>query len=140
MAGNAVTPARPAVRRWLVRGLTFVCCALALSWVETRVSQTVHRQTTPAGLGIGLVDGALMPLALPVLLAGKDVPIYARNNTGRAYHLGYTSGVTLCGAVFFGVCFSRLSRWRAEYLQSRRAASTPGAAHTARGSEPEPES
>jgi hypothetical protein len=53
-----------------------------------------------------------MPCALPNLLVGNDVTIYAQNNTGRTYKLGYTCGVNACGAVFFGMFFWRLNRWR----------------------------
>ena len=59
-----------------------------------------------------LLHGALMPLALPNLLVGRDVPIYAEHNTGRTYKLGYTAGVNGCGLLFFGFFFRRLARWR----------------------------
>ena len=51
-----------------------------------------------------------MPGAMPTLLLGKDVIIYAQNNNGRLYKLGYTFGVNACGAVFFGVTYFRLAR------------------------------
>lgn len=66
----------------------------------------------PAGFGRGVVDGALMPGTLPPLLLGRDVVIYAPVNTGRTYKLGYTVGVNGCGAIFFGLFFWRLQRWR----------------------------
>jgi hypothetical protein len=59
-----------------------------------------------------MVQGALMPLALPNLLAGNDVAIYAGNNTGRTYKLGYALGVNLCGLVFFGFFFWRVAKWK----------------------------
>jgi hypothetical protein len=46
-----------------------------------------------------------MPVALPSLLLGRDVPIYAPINTGRTYKLGYIAGINLCGLVFFGAAF-----------------------------------
>ena len=46
----------------------------------------------------GVLHGALMPLAWPNLLLGRDVTIYATDNTGRLYKLGYTLGVNGCGA------------------------------------------
>jgi hypothetical protein len=58
------------------------------------------------------MQGALMPCALPNLLVGHDVVIYSQDNTGVSYKLGYTCGVNACGAVFFGVFFWRLNRWR----------------------------
>ncbi len=59
-----------------------------------------------------MVQGALMPMALPSLLFGKDVVIYSAINTGVSYKLGYTAGVNACGALFFGILFWRLNRLR----------------------------
>ncbi len=58
-----------------------------------------------AGFRLGVLHGALMPVALPSLLMGRDVPIYAPLNTGRTYKLGYIAGINLCGLVFFGAAF-----------------------------------
>jgi len=60
-----------------------------------------------AGFRLGILHGALMPVALPSLLLGKDVPIYASNNSGRIYKLGYIAGINFCGLVFFGLAFRR---------------------------------
>jgi hypothetical protein len=46
-----------------------------------------------------------MPIALPSLLMGKDVPIYAEKNCGRRYKLGYIAGINVCGFLFFGLSF-----------------------------------
>ncbi len=51
-----------------------------------------------------------MPCAMPQLLLGNDVPIYALHNTGIPYKLGYTVGVNVCGALFFGLLYRRLHR------------------------------
>jgi hypothetical protein len=40
------------------------------------------------------------------------VKIYAEINNGVPYKLGYTVGVDVCGALFFGMFFWRVSRWR----------------------------
>ncbi|HKI69898.1 MAG TPA: hypothetical protein VKA67_09940, partial [Verrucomicrobiae bacterium] len=72
----------------------------------------LDRGKGPAGFGRGVVQGALMPCALPNLLVGNDVVIYAQKNTGLSYKLGYTVGVNACGALFFGFFFWRLNRWR----------------------------
>jgi len=53
-----------------------------------------------------------MPMTWPALAAGHDVTIYSAHNTGVSYKLGYTAGVNLCGAVFFGLVFQRLNRLR----------------------------
>ena len=52
-----------------------------------------------------------MPLAWPGLLVGRDQIIYAAANSGRLYKLGYSLGVNLCGAAFFGWSYGRLRRW-----------------------------
>ena len=81
--------------------------------VGTLLDRTARIQpdaSQPAGFGLGLIHGALMPLALPRLATGGDVAIYAMNNTGHSYHLGYTLGVNLCGAAFFGFSFWWYSR------------------------------
>jgi hypothetical protein len=53
-----------------------------------------------------------MPMSMPNLLVGRDINIYAMRNTGLTYKLGYTMGVNLCGALFFGLFFFRVSKWR----------------------------
>ena len=58
--------------------------------------------------------GALMPLALPSLLLGQNVEIYATLNSGRPYKLGYITGINLCGLLFFGSIF-----WRPRRKQPR---------------------
>jgi hypothetical protein len=60
-----------------------------------------------AGFRLGVLHGGLMPIALPALLMGRDVPIYAANNAGRMYKLGYIAGINLCGLLFFGAAFWR---------------------------------
>jgi hypothetical protein len=77
-----------------------------------QASISLAKSTGPAGFGRGMLQGAMMPGALPNLLVGNDVVIYAANNTGRTYKLGYTCGVNACGAIFFGWFFWRVSRWR----------------------------
>ena len=59
------------------------------------------------GFRLGILHGALMPVALPSLLLGKDVPIYADRNQGRIYKLGYIAGINACGFMFFGLAFWR---------------------------------
>jgi len=66
----------------------------------------------PRVFGRGVLHGALMPGALPNLLVGKDVTIYAPNNTGRTYKLGYTVGVNGCGRDILRVFLSGGSQVR----------------------------
>jgi hypothetical protein len=60
-----------------------------------------------AGFAYGMLHGALMPIALPSLVIGRDVPIYDTDNSGRFYKVGYICGINLCGLAFFGPLFWR---------------------------------
>jgi len=81
-------------------------------WTLGRLAVWMESRHTAAGFFQGMAQGALMPCSLPNLLFGHDVTIYAPNNTGLTYKLGYTVGVNTCGAIFFGFVFWRLNRWR----------------------------
>jgi hypothetical protein len=94
------------------RVLAILLLAAFVAWMLNRVSTSLERDPQPAGFRRGLLQGALMPMALPNLLLGRDVAIYALNNKGVSYKLGYTAGVNLCGGAFFGLVFWRLQRWR----------------------------
>src|ERR1041385_2164895 len=98
----------------LKRVLSFLLVAVCVGICFRQASISMSKSTTPAGFGRGMLQGALMPGALPNLLVGNDVVIYAPNNTGRTYKLGYTCGVNACGAIFFGWFFWPVSRWRRE--------------------------
>lgn len=108
--------AGPTSRRRIIlkRILSFVVVAACVGVLIHLISEKFSRSTAPAGFVRGMLQGALMPGALPNLLLGNDVIIYAPNNTGRTYKLGYTFGVNACGAIFFGWFFWRVSRWRKE--------------------------
>ena len=101
----------------LKRVAMFVVFGLAIGWTLHRAETYFAQRPEPAGLGCGLVQGALMPIALPGLLLGRDLTIYAAHNTGRTYKLGYTMGVNGCGLIFFGFFF-----WRVRKLRRARLA------------------
>ncbi len=88
------------------------CVAISLGWVVQTSSTALDHDSTPAGFGRGMFHGAIMPMALPNLLIGQDVTIYAPRNTGRTYKLGYAAGVNACGLLFFGYFFWRVNRTR----------------------------
>ena len=94
-------------RRLAAKAVTLVLLGLVLGfgydWAAPRFYGTDH----PADFQFGVLHGALMPVALPGLIMGKDLPIYAPNNSGRRYKLGYIAGINLCGLLFFGVLFRR---------------------------------
>jgi hypothetical protein len=95
-----------------MRVFSILLVAVVMGCVTRGFMAASERDPGPAGFGRGVLHGALMPCALPSLLAGRDMPIYAERNTGRTYKLGYTVGVNGCGAIFFGVFFWRVSKWR----------------------------
>ncbi len=80
-----------------------VVFAYAYGWA----SPWAFPQTKTVGFGYGMLHGALMPIALPSLVLGRDVPIYSTNNSGRIYKIGYICGINLCGLAFFGPLFWR---------------------------------
>jgi hypothetical protein len=82
--------------------------AFGQGWAAPRYYQPDY----VAGFYTGLLEGALMPAALPGLLGGNDVPIYAPNNVGRGYKIGYILGLNTCGTFFFGVAFWQPRRRR----------------------------
>ena len=94
----------------LKRMVMLVLLAFAIGWTLNRIELAFEKQNKRAGFTRGMIQGALMPMALPNLLVGQDVAIYAANNTGRSYKLGYTMGVNGCGLIFFGIFFWRLRR------------------------------
>jgi hypothetical protein len=98
-----------AVPSWLVgllkRALRLVIMGVVLTLFYTWAVPRFHPRQGAAGFGYGVLHGAIMPMALPALLAGRDVTIYAEQNTGRTYKLGYTIGINVCGLVVFGTAF-----------------------------------
>lgn len=107
-------------RRALVRTLCILLAATAIGITMRHTAAALDRRPAPAGFLRGMLQGAMMPLALPNLLVGSDVIIYAENNNGVPYKLGYTCGVNACGAFFFGLFFWRLNRWRSSVLRKEQ--------------------
>lgn len=100
----------PNLKLLVLRLTLFVILAFSVGAVLNRVATSMGNDVQPAGFGRGVVQGALMPMALPNLLVGRDVMIYSQVNTGVKYKLGYTVGVNVCGAFFFGMLYWRISR------------------------------
>ena len=88
-----------------------LCVAFLVGVILNRISATLEKDARPAGFTRGMLQGALMPMTFPNLIVGNEVTIYSERNTGRSYKLGYTLGVNVCGIVFFGLFFWRLTRW-----------------------------
>jgi hypothetical protein len=103
-----IHPASSGSRRLRTWGIKLIQLALAgvlLGFGYKEAVPRLYHPETSAGFRLGAVHGFLMPAALPSLLEGEDVPIFAANNTGRNYKLGYIAGINLCGLIFFGLAF-----------------------------------
>jgi hypothetical protein len=107
----APEPARARWQAWLrrgvIQGLRLFLVGLVLGWLYAWAAPVAYPKTRPLGFGYGMAHGALMPMALPSLLMGKEVEIFAPNHNGRPYKIGYIAGINLCGLVFFGLGFAR---------------------------------
>ncbi len=101
--------AEPKWRVWTKRialvKLRLVIVGLLLGWLYAWASPVAYPKDRPLGFGFGFAHGGLMPMALPSLVIGKDVDIFAFNNNGRLYKLGYICGINVCGLIFFGLGF-----------------------------------
>ncbi len=104
--------------RVLQRIALIIALGLAIGWTLNRAALALDHRNQTAGFIHGVIQGALMPMALPNLAVGKDVAIYSANNTGRTYKLGYTMGVNTCGLIFFGFFFWRVRKWKRQVIKS----------------------
>jgi len=108
--GDVQPPARPLanlLQRWLRKALTLAIVTVVFGWFYGWASPWAFPKNQTAGFKFGVLHGALMPLSLPALVIGKDVPIYDLDNSGRVYKIGYICGINVCGLVFFGAAFRR---------------------------------
>lgn len=101
----AVAKPNSHVKLIVAKIIALTVISLALIFTQGWASTRFYREDYRAGFYTGLLEGALMPAALPGLLRGQDVPIYAPNNLGRPYKIGYICGLNACGTMFFGVAF-----------------------------------
>jgi hypothetical protein len=88
----------------------FLSASLLLGWFYGWASPRAFPKDKTFGFGYGMLHGALMPLALPSLLMGQDVQIFAPGDVGRIYKIGYICGINVCGLSFFGPLFWRPKR------------------------------
>ena len=95
------------LRDWIKKVVLFLAVAFLLGWIYGVASPRVYPRDGRLGFGYGMLHGGLMPMALPSLVMGQDVEIFAVNNTGRTYKLGYIVGINVCGLIFFGSAFWR---------------------------------
>ena len=89
----------------VIKMIALTAISLGLGFTHNWASTRFYQPEYVAGFRTGLMEGALMPAALPGLLMGHDLPIYAENNSGRGYRIGYILGLNTCGTFFFGIAF-----------------------------------
>jgi hypothetical protein len=89
----------------IIKIIALTVLSLALGFTHSWASTRLYQPDYVAGFRTGLLEGALMPAALPGLVGGKDLPIYAPNNIGRGYKIGFILGLNACGTLFFGIGF-----------------------------------
>ncbi len=95
----------PRLKHVAVKIAVLVLLGLVFGFGQGWASTRLYGRDRVAGFHMGVLHGALMPAALPGLLMGKDLPIYAPNNEGRPYNIGFIFGINACGTLFFGVGF-----------------------------------
>jgi hypothetical protein len=105
---------------WLRRIATVLIASALLSWAYGWSLSRAYPKDKTFGFGYGMLHGALMPLALPGLVLGRDVEIYAADNSGRCYKIGYICGINVCGLAFFGSLFWRPKRAAADHKSQPR--------------------
>lgn len=110
----------PKYLRWLPKALYFVCIALLIGFLFRLTTPKSDQPEDAAGFAIGVLHGAMMPASMPSLVMGVDVPIYASNNAGIPYKLGYTVGVNACGALFFGLLFFQFMKLKRQKKSSTK--------------------
>jgi hypothetical protein len=98
------------LKRLLVKLARLFMAGLVLGLGYSWAAPWMYRAESTPGFWRGTLHGAMMPVALPSLLLGQNVPIYADNNSGRTYKLGYIAGINACGLFFFGSAFWRPSK------------------------------
>ncbi|MGA2802254.1 MAG: hypothetical protein ABSE97_07810 [Verrucomicrobiota bacterium] len=104
----------------LRKAVTLAVVTVLFGWFYVWASPWAFPQNRTAGFGHGVLHGALMPIALPSLVIGRNVPIYAPDNSGRTYKIGYICGINLCGLAFFGPLFWRPKRRPADHKNQPR--------------------
>jgi hypothetical protein len=96
----------------VIKVIALTAISLVLGFTYNFASSRYYAPDYEAGFYTGLIEGAVMPAALPVLMAGRDVPICAVKNDGRGYKIGFILGLNTSGTFFFGVAFWQPRRKR----------------------------
>jgi hypothetical protein len=108
------------IKRLLRKVVILAIATLVLGWLYGWASPWAFPKNKTSGFGLGILHGALMPLALPSLVLGRDVEIFAADNSGRFYKIGCICGIDICGLVFIGPLFWRPKHGAADHKNQRR--------------------
>src|SRR5579864_7506164 len=95
------------IMHWVRKAVSLALITIVTGWFYGWASPWAFPKEGTSGFGFGVLHGAMMPLSLPALVIGKDVQIYAADNTGRFYKIGYICGINACGLLFFGTAFRK---------------------------------
>jgi hypothetical protein len=95
----------PKAKEVAIKATILILLGLLFGFIHSWAAKRYYSPDRQAGFHLGVMQGALMPSALPGLLMGNDLPIYAPNNIGRGYKIGFLLGINACGTLFFGVGF-----------------------------------
>ncbi len=90
---------------WVKKAVVFIAVTACLGWFYGWASPWAYPKDRPLSFGHGALHGALMPMALPSLVMGQNVDIFATNNNGKPYKIGYIVGINVCGLLVFGSAF-----------------------------------
>ena len=101
----AASPCLSKAKVLAIKIIALTTLGLALGFTQGWASSRYYGPKHVAGFHFGVLHGILMPATLPGLLMGNDLPIYAPNNAGRPYNIGFILGINFCGTVFFGISF-----------------------------------
>lgn len=94
----------------LLKAARLTVIGIIIGWVFAWVSPHMFPRDKEYGVAFGALHGAMMPIALPSLIMGKNVEIFGTPNTGRGYKIGYICGINFCGLIFFGSAFWKPSK------------------------------
>ena len=102
---DAASTSSPKWRQQAIKIAALTLFSLALGFGYDRATRRSYGPEHAADFFTGMMHGAFMPAALPTLVFGKELPIYAPNNVGRGYNIGFILGLNTCGTLFFGIAF-----------------------------------
>ena len=105
-AGPAADQPRPSkLKDLLLKIVLLTILSVALGWAQGWAASRTYKPEHVGGFHTGLLHGLLMPAALPGLLLGQNLPIYAPNNSGRGYNIGTFSASTPAAPCFLASVF-----------------------------------